>query len=83
MPYLNSGGPIGSTAAVHELTRAAVALSVERRARMLEMRCTSKLPVELPFSSEKTGTVMSLPPTQDELWKAFSTKMRTKMGGSS
>ncbi len=79
MPYLNSGGPIGSTSAVRELTSAAVALAAARRARMLEFRCLSELPVDLPYSNEKVGTAMVLPPTADELWKRFSTKLRTKI----
>src|SRR5262245_32569537 len=61
MPYLNSGGPIGSPEAVSELTRAAVAEAVARRARQLELRCMENLPIDLPFSNEKVGTAMALP----------------------
>jgi serine/alanine adding enzyme len=79
MPFLNGGGPIGSPAAITGLTRAAVELAAERKARLLELRSVRELPLDLPYSAEKVGCVLELPAEPEQQWKAFSSKLRSQI----
>jgi FemAB-related protein (PEP-CTERM system-associated) len=79
MPFLNGGGPIGSRAAVAGLARSAAELARERNSRLLELRATDTLPVDMTYAAEKVGCVLDLPADPEQLWTAFSSKLRSQV----
>jgi serine/alanine adding enzyme len=79
MPFLNGGGPIGSAAAVVGLTRTAAELTRERSSRLLELRATHALPVDMPYASEKVACVLDLAADAEQQWKAFGSKLRSQI----
>jgi FemAB-related protein (PEP-CTERM system-associated) len=79
MPFLNAGGPLGSEKAVSILTTAAVELARERRARVLELRCTTSHDLELEHSTEKVASVLPLASAPESLWAALPGKLRSQI----
>jgi FemAB-related protein (PEP-CTERM system-associated) len=79
MPFLNGGGPIGSPAAIGELTRTALELAAARRARLLEFRAQQPLALDLPHSADKVGCVLGLTGEPGALWKAIGSKVRSQV----
>lgn len=79
LPFLNYGGPLGSTAARQRLTQDAVSEALRSRADLLELRTHDARDLELPVSSRKITVILDLPPTRDELWKGFTSKLRNQI----
>lgn len=79
MPFLNYGGPLGDTGAVRDLVAAAVEEARVSNAKLLELRSTVPLEIDLPASHRKVTVVLDLPKTPEELWKALSHGMRNKI----
>lgn len=79
MPFLNYGGPLGSAEAVRGLVAAAVEDARASRAKLLELRSTMPLEIDLPVSHRKLTVILDLPKTSEELWKALSHGMRNKI----
>jgi len=79
MPYLNSGGPIGDNTDIRALSEYAVELARSLRIGELEFRALRSLPIGLRSHSEKVGTVLDLPASIEELWKALGSKLRSQI----
>jgi len=77
MPFVNYGGPCAETPSVAvALTRAAMDAAKSGGADYLELRCTSKLDVDIPVSMRKVSMTVELAPDPDVLWNAFTSKHR-------
>ncbi|MFC1640303.1 FemAB family XrtA/PEP-CTERM system-associated protein [Gemmatimonadota bacterium] len=80
MPFVNYGGPLGSTGAVQGLTKHAAELAGENGADLLELRCRGDLGLELPVSNRKITVLLDLPPNDpDLLWKSLKAKVRSQV----
>jgi serine/alanine adding enzyme len=79
LPFLNYGGPLGSTAAKQRLTQDAVSEALRSRADLLELRTRDARDLQLPVSSRKITVILDLPETRDELWKGFTSKLRNQI----
>jgi FemAB-related protein (PEP-CTERM system-associated) len=79
MPYLNAGGPLGDFGACKALTAAALELAAHRNARVMELRCTSELPLDLPYSADKIACLLELPESEQALWSGFPAKLRSQL----
>ena len=80
LPFLNSGGPLGSPAARRRLAQEAVLEARRSRASLLELRTRDGGGLGLPACSKKITVLLDLPPSTDQLWQdVFSTKLRTKI----
>lgn len=80
MPYLNHGGPLGSDAAIHELTRDASQRAQRDGVQLLEFRSRRPLPLELPVSHRKVGVLLDLPSGDPaELFRRLDAKLRSQI----
>lgn len=79
MPFLNYGGPLGSTEAVRALSRAAVSEASRSRAKLLELRSSVELPIDLPVSHRKVTVLLDLEGDADALWRGLSSKVRSQV----
>jgi serine/alanine adding enzyme len=79
LPFLNAGGPLGSPAAKQALVRAAVAEARHARVDLLELRCRQYEALGLPASSRRIRVTLPLPQTEEELWAAFPSKLRSQI----
>lgn len=79
MPYLNAGGPIGSTSAVMALSDAAARHTRQARMNLLELRCRAPLPIDFTVSCEKVSCVIPLGIPATQLWNGFSSKLRSQI----
>jgi len=79
LPFLNYGGPLGSTAARQRLTQHAVNEALRSRADLLELRTRDARDLQLHVSGRKITVILDLPPTRDELWKGFNSKVRNQV----
>lgn len=79
LPFLNYGGPLGSTAARHDLVGEAVAEARRTRVDLLELRIRGDADVGLPASPRKVTVLLPLPDTPLELWSAFPSKLRSQI----
>ena len=80
MPFVNYGGPLGSSDAIQALVSAATELAAHERAKLLEMRSRGALPIGLPASHRKITVVLDLPPGgAPALWKTLDSKVRSQI----
>jgi serine/alanine adding enzyme len=79
LPFLNYGGPLGSLAARQRLVQEAVIVARRSRADLLELRTRYDGGVGLPVCSRKITTLLELPASPEELWDAFSSKLRNQI----
>jgi FemAB-related protein (PEP-CTERM system-associated) len=80
MPFLNYGGPLGTSAAVRRLTDHATQLALESGAGLLELRSTVELDVPLPVSHRKITMLLDLPQNDPaQLWDGFKAKLRSQI----
>lgn len=79
MPFLNYGGPIGTPDAVRALAAEAMAEAARLGADLLELRCRSPQPLELPASHRKVMVLLDLPAAPDKLMGAFPAKLRSQI----
>lgn len=79
MPFLNYGGPLGDAEAVNVLIDEAKALAGRMGVDLLELRSRVRLPGSLQVSSRKIHVLLDLPGEAETLWKAFPSKLRTKI----
>ena len=79
MPFLNSGGPLGTPEAERALVARAVGEAEHSRADLLELR-SRRLVRSAPRQSNRKITVqLPLPAEPDMLWKAFPSKLRSQI----
>lgn len=80
MPFLNYGGPVGTTPGVQALVRDALALAVRERVRLLELRSAVELPIDLPVSHRKITVLLDLPPGDPNvLHQRLDAKLRSQI----
>ena len=79
-PFVNYGGPLGSADAVRALAAHAVGMAERTRAGLLEFRCRTELPLDLPASHRKVTVVLDLDPADPErTFKRFDSKLRSQI----
>jgi len=79
MPFLNAGGPVGSQAAVAALVEHAAALAQRHRVDLLELRTRVPIPSSLRSTQRKITVLLKLPPSTEELWAGFPSKLRSQI----
>jgi FemAB-related protein (PEP-CTERM system-associated) len=80
MPFLNDGGPLGSTAAIRVLVARAVEIARSRGVQLLELRSRHPLPVDLPVSHRKITVVRALSPgNPGQVWDSLKPKLRSQI----
>ena len=79
MPFLNAGGPLGSTEAQLALVEWATAESKRSRPDLLELRSRRAVPGDLAQSQRKITVHLPLPDNSEALWKAFPGKLRSQV----
>jgi FemAB-related protein (PEP-CTERM system-associated) len=79
LPFLNDGGPLGSPAARRLLAEEAVTEARRSSADLLELRTRDGGDLELPVSSRKITVLRPLPPSPEELFKSFPSKLRSQI----
>jgi len=80
MPYFNYGGVCADNEGNrNQLVDKAIKIAENLGARHIEFRQEEPLNNGFPFKSEKVSMRLDLPPSPDELWKYFSSKLRSQI----
>jgi serine/alanine adding enzyme len=80
LPFVNYGGACADNdATTRALVDAAVGLAARLGVRHLELRTEAAVDCGLRVRSAKVSMRLPLPGSAEQLWKALSTKMRTKI----
>ena len=80
LPFLNAGGIVAETEdAKQQLLEEAISLTRRLRAEHLELRQRADHRLQLPARTNKVTVVLLVEPDPEKMWKALSTKMRTKV----
>ena len=79
MPFLNYGGPLGSDDAIRSLVAEAVSLAEQSKAKLLELRSRTSLPIDLPVSHRKLTVLLDLPADSQSLWASLPAKLRSQI----
>jgi len=80
MPFLNSGGALGSNRAVQALVARAIELAKSGDIDLLEIRSRIPLPVDLPVSHRKITVVRDLiPGDPTRMWESLRAKVRSQI----
>lgn len=79
VPFLNYGGPLGSTAAGRRLVEDAVAEARRSRVDLLELRTRSAGDLGLPTKARKVTVLLDLPSVPHHLWHGFPAKVRNQI----
>jgi serine/alanine adding enzyme len=79
MPFVNYGGPIGSDEAIRALVDEAVGVARRDRVKLLEMRSSVPIDTPLHVSHRKITVVLDLPDTAEQLFRRFTTKLRSQI----
>jgi len=79
MPFVNSGGPLGTEEGVRALSNEAVSLATFSKVKLLEMRSRVPLDISLPVSHRKITVLLPLPASKEALMKGFDQNLRRKI----
>jgi FemAB-related protein (PEP-CTERM system-associated) len=79
MPFVNSGGPLGTEEGVRALANEAVSLATFSKVKLLEMRSRVPLDISLPVSHRKITVLLPLPGSKEALMKGFDQNLRRKI----
>jgi serine/alanine adding enzyme len=79
LPFLNYGGPLGSSVARRRLVQEAVTEARRSRVDLLELRTRYASDLDLPVSSRKVTVLLELPPDVEALSKSFPSKLRSQI----
>lgn len=80
MPYVNYGGPLGTSGAVQALVRAASTMASAENGTLLELRSRYELPVTLRVSHRKITCVLDLPNSDSgAVWRTFDTNVKRRV----
>jgi serine/alanine adding enzyme len=80
LPYFNYGGPCADTEGVRSaLIHEAIRLARMRNAAHIEFRGTDRWDNGFPVKTGKASMVLPLPPSSEELWKSFPSKLRSQI----
>jgi FemAB-related protein (PEP-CTERM system-associated) len=79
MPFLDSGGPCSPTQAVDALlVEELIVLARQRRARLVELRCSRRLAIDAEPLESKVNMTLKLEPP-DALWRRFDKGVRNQI----
>ena len=79
LPFLNSGGPVGTPDAVTTLVEHATTLARHLRVDLLELRTRGPVESPLRLSQRKVTVRLELPPSAEALWRVFDPKLRSQI----
>lgn len=79
MPFLNAGGPVGTSEGTAALVDHATTLARRLGVDLLELRARQPLPVDLQVSSRKITVRLDLPASAEALWNRFDPKLRSQI----
>jgi len=80
MPFLNYGGPVGTSEARDRLLARAVEIAEKERIDVLEIRTRGQVAWPLPSTPTKVMTLLDLPDTVEALWsETFRAKLRSQI----
>jgi FemAB-related protein (PEP-CTERM system-associated) len=80
MPFLDGGGPCGSSPALTNLlVGRLIADARARGARLVELRCKSRLAIDAPPMANKVNMSLELPPDPDWLWRRLDKSVRNQV----
>jgi FemAB-related protein (PEP-CTERM system-associated) len=79
MPFLNYGGPLGSSDGIRALTDEATRLASLDHVKLLELRSRTELPIDLPVSHRKLTVLLDLKPDPDAMMKSLPAKLRSQV----
>lgn len=79
LPYVNYGGPLGDDDAVRALCDFADARATRDNVKLLEMRSSRELPVDLPVSNRKITVVLPLEGGAEAVFGRFKAKLRSQV----
>jgi len=80
MPFVNYGGPLGSTAAVQGLVARASAFADSNDVELLELRSRAPLSIDWPVSHRKITVVLDLTPGDPgQVWRTLEAKVRSQI----
>jgi hypothetical protein len=80
LPFLNYGGPLGTTEAVRALAAVAAERAGRDGVKLLELRSRQELALDLPVSHRKITVVLDLPSAGSQaLFKSFDSKLRSQV----
>lgn len=78
-PFVNYGGPLGNEAAIQMLVAEAVTLATDDRAKLLELRSRTRLPIDLPYSHRKVTVLLDLEQDSEKVFKRLDSKLRSQV----
>lgn len=79
MPFLNYGGPLGTSTAVRQLAERAADEARTSGAKLLQLRSAIPLDLDLHESHRKVTVVLPLDPDPDTVWKGLGSKVRSQI----
>ena len=79
MPFLNYGGPLGTTAARRALTDAAIQIAGTTGAHEVQLRARSGAPDPTPSPGRKILVTLDVTGGEDAVWKRFTPKLRSQI----
>jgi len=80
MPFLDGGGPCGSSPAVTKALADALVKEARRLgARGVELRCSHRLDIAVAPSEQKVNLVVTLPADPDRLWQQLDRSVRNQV----
>jgi FemAB-related protein (PEP-CTERM system-associated) len=80
MPFLDSGGPCGASPATAALLVARLAAEARARgARLVELRCAERLPIDVEPSTAKVNMTLALERDPGALWQRFHKSVRNQI----
>ena len=80
VPYFNYGGIVAGDNDVREqLLKEAISIAKRENADHIELRHKEDLNIGLPVKQNKVCMLLNLPATSDDLWKSFSSKLRSQI----
>ena len=80
LPYFNYGGICADRQEIRDqLLREAVAIAEKQKVDHIELRHTYPIANDLPVKTTKVSMELELPQKAEELWKGFSSKLRSQI----
>jgi serine/alanine adding enzyme len=80
VPYFNYGGLCSDRAEIQqELLREAIRIAEDAKSEHIELRHSYKFDNGLPEKTSKVSMILELPDRADNLWNAFSSKLRSQI----
>ena len=82
LPYFNYGGVCADSSEIRdELIRGSINCARDNGAEHIELRHLHSMDSDWQVKTSKVSMRLTLPQNSDELWKSFSTKLRTRVRG--